>query len=57
VRREIDTCRIKRNELTYDAAFIVSETEVDEILAEVTKLEAAVEAWIARRRPDLAHDV
>jgi hypothetical protein len=48
-----DRCRRKRNELSYDAAGIVSDVEVDEILAKATALQGTVEAWIAKNHPRL----
>lgn len=49
-----DQCRAKRNELSYDAADVVSETEVEELLIEVVKFEALVRTWLEGKHPNLA---
>ncbi len=47
----LERCRRKRNELSYDAAGVVTETEATEILAQARALEETVEQWIAKNRP------
>ncbi len=49
-----DRCRRKRNVLSYEFAGAASESEAAEILRRARRLWEGVEAWIARRRPDLA---
>ena len=51
-----DTCRGKRNELSYDVADVVSRTEVEEILDELGRFERTVEGWLARRWPELSKE-
>ena len=48
-----DNCRVKRNELIYDAANRVGENDAGELLKNAKKLRVLVEDWIARNRPDL----
>lgn len=43
----LDDCRSKRNELSYGAAHVVTDTEVEELLAKTKELESLVENWIA----------
>lgn len=47
----LERCRRKRNELSYDAAGVVTETEAAEILAEAQTLQTMVEQWIAKNHP------
>jgi len=49
----LDECREKRNELSYETANVVTETEVEELLTRTKELETLVEAWIARKHPHL----
>lgn len=49
-----DTCRRKRNVIDYDAAFVATETEADEILREAKEFTAFVERWINSTHPNLA---
>jgi hypothetical protein len=46
-----DTCRRKRNVVDYDLAYVVSDTEAEELLREVEAFRAQVEAWIATNHP------
>jgi hypothetical protein len=46
----LDSCREKRNALAYDAGQAVSATEADELVREVAKLRAVVDAWLRERR-------
>lgn len=48
-----DRCRTMRNELSYDATEVVSETEVAELVAEVARFEDRVRVWLANVHPDL----
>ena len=47
-------CRRKRNELSYEAANVVTGREADEIVREARRLVRAVEGWIKARHPSLA---
>ena len=49
----LERCRRKRNELSYDMAGVVTDTEATEILAEATALHKTVEQWIAENHPHL----
>lgn len=42
-----DRCRRKRNEISYDAADVVTDTEVEEILTKAAGFQQTIEAWIA----------
>jgi uncharacterized protein (UPF0332 family) len=46
-----DRCRRKRNEISYDMADVVTDTEVEEILDQAGKFQQTVEAWIAKQHP------
>ena len=48
-----ETCRRKRNQLDYDAANIVSDTEAAEILEKAREFKQEVEDWIAKNHPGL----
>jgi hypothetical protein len=48
-----DRCRRKRNEISYDMADVVTDTEVQEILDLAGKFQQTVEAWIAKDHPQL----
>ncbi len=50
----LERCRRKRNEISYDAAGLVSDTEADELIAKVRRLQATVKAWIAKKHPNLS---
>lgn len=49
----LDDCREKRNELSYEAANVVTETEANELVAKTRELQTLVEGWIARNHPHL----
>jgi hypothetical protein len=49
----LDRCRRKRNEISYDCAGLVSETEAAEIFSQTQALQRAVERWIATAHPAL----
>jgi uncharacterized protein (UPF0332 family) len=49
-----EACRRKRNQLDYDAANIVSDTEAAEILTKAREFKQEVEDWIAKNHPGLA---
>jgi uncharacterized protein (UPF0332 family) len=49
-----DICRRKRNVIDYDAAFVATETEAEEILKEAKAFRAFVEHWIVSTHPSLA---
>jgi hypothetical protein len=46
-----DRCRRKRNEISYDMADVVTDTEVQEILLKTRQFERTVETWIAHNHP------
>lgn len=48
-----DTCRRKRNQLDYDVAEIISDTEAKEIIRHVVDFRDLIEAWIKRNHPAL----
>ena len=49
----LDRCRRKRNQLSYEVAGIVSETEADELLWQVLDFQKVVESWITEHYPKL----
>jgi hypothetical protein len=49
----LDRCRRKRNEISYDAAGLVSDAEAGELISEVKRFQAVVQAWIAKNYPSL----
>jgi uncharacterized protein (UPF0332 family) len=49
-----DRCRRKRHELSYDAAGVASESEVEELIEEVKRFQSTVEDWIVKNHPALA---
>lgn len=49
-----DTCRRKRNELSYDTAGIASDGEAAELLEKATAFSALVEDWLRRNHPALS---
>ena len=49
-----DTCRVKRNEFSYESAGVVSEMETQELLREVREFESITEVWIRDRHPGMA---
>ena len=48
-----EMCRRKRNQLDYDTANIVSDTEAAEILEKAREFKQEVEDWIAMNHPGL----
>lgn len=46
-----ETCRRKRNNIDYDAAEVVSETEAKELLEKACEYQTLVEQWIAKNYP------
>ena len=48
-----NTCREKRNELSYEMVGVVSEHEANELLEEVPEFETAVLQWIEVRHPGM----
>jgi uncharacterized protein (UPF0332 family) len=50
----LERCRRKRNELSYDTAGVVTDTEADEILAQAQALQKTIEEWIAQNHPRFA---
>ena len=49
-----ESCRRKRNELTYERAGVVHQTELDEILERTRRLGELVETWIWNQHPQLS---
>ncbi len=49
----LDECREKRNELSYEAANVVTQSEVDDLIVKTRELETLVEDWIAKHAPHL----
>jgi hypothetical protein len=49
-----DSCRRKRNDLSYDTANVVTDTEVDELLKEVKQFVQTIGTWISQHHPNLA---
>lgn len=49
-----DTCRRKRNDIDYDSADVVTDTEFSEILGRVFEYRGLIEAWIGNNRPELS---
>lgn len=47
-----DLCRRKRNDIDYDAAEVVTETEAEEILAKAKEFQIVIEEWIADNHPN-----
>jgi hypothetical protein len=48
-----DTCRMKRNDVEYDFAGGVSDTEADSLLQTVQTFAADVDAWVRVHHPQL----
>ena len=48
----LDTCRIKRNEIEYDAAGAATDTDADELLEFATTLRGDVLGWLKTNRPE-----
>jgi len=49
-----DACRRKRNMLDYDAANVVTDTEVTELLTKAEEFREQVERWIVQYYPHFA---
>ena len=49
-----ERCRRTRNELSYDMAGVVTDTEAAEMHAQATALQNTVEQWIAQHHPNLS---
>ncbi len=49
-----DACRRKRNNVDYDLADVVTDTELSEILEKVIQYRELTEGWINEHRPDLS---
>lgn len=48
-----DRCRRKRNLIDYDAAYVATETEAEEIVTKTKEFVEMVERWIAKVHPSL----
>ena len=46
-----ETCRRKRNNIDYDAAEVVTETEADEIFEKARQFQILIEDWITKNHP------
>lgn len=46
-----DLCRRKRNDINYDYAEVVSETEAEELLEKAKDFQTLIEAWIDKNYP------
>lgn len=46
-----ETCRRKRNNIDYDAAEVVTETEANEILEKAREFQTLIEDWITQQHP------
>ena len=46
-----ETCHRNRNNIDYDAAEIVTETEADELLLKAEEFRVSIEKWIANNHP------
>jgi len=47
----LDLCREKRNELSYEAANVVTDTDADELVTKTEELRKNIESWIALNHP------
>ncbi len=48
-----NTCREKRNDLSYELAGVVTDSEAEELLREVPAFQALVDEWLRARHPKL----
>lgn len=48
-----DSCRQSRNDLSYDAANVVSDSDAAELLKKATQFRTDVENWLRRNHPTL----
>jgi hypothetical protein len=46
-----DGCRQSRNDLSYGAASVVSDSDADELLAKTTEFRGALEVWLRAKHP------
>lgn len=46
-----ETCRRKRNNIDYDTAEVVSETEASDLLEKAREFKALIQDWIAQNHP------
>ncbi len=49
----LNLCREKRNELTYEASNVVTDTEAEELVVKTAELQRIVDAWIATTHSQL----
>lgn len=49
----LDRCRVKRHDVTYEAADPVSAAEADELIVVVYELDRLLREWLERQRPEL----
>ena len=50
----LNTCRQKRNDLSYELAGVVTDSEVKELLHEVPAFQALVDEWLREHHPELS---
>jgi hypothetical protein len=50
----LDRCRRKRNEISYDTAGLVSDTEAKELLTKLREFQNVIETWIAKNHANFA---
>ena len=48
-----ERCRRKRNQLSYDAAGVVSDAEAEELVTQVGQFRQTVHEWITQQHPEL----
>lgn len=48
-----DNCRQSRNDLSYGAASVVSESDATELLEKTTEFRESVEDWLSKNHPTL----
>ncbi|MCK4340788.1 MAG: hypothetical protein KAY37_03585 [Phycisphaerae bacterium] len=53
----LNNCRVKRNELSYGAAALVSESDAGELLEKTEQLRRLVEDWIVRKHETRPHSL
>ncbi|MBI5836349.1 MAG: hypothetical protein HZB25_03805 [Candidatus Eisenbacteria bacterium] len=49
----LDTCRAKRNEMSYVHATVITTAELDEILTLVPEFRTAVDGWLRQNHAEL----
>jgi hypothetical protein len=49
----LDGCRQSRNDLSYGAASVVSDSDADELLKKATEFRESIEVWLRTKHPTL----